>query len=229
MRGRVLTYNDATGEGLISGDDGVRYSFRRVDLQQLVMVGPGTVVDFLVDAGVARQIFVLQAPGAASGGQYSPAYGAAAPFESSNENLSMWAYFTRAMTKKFIDGEGRARRKEYWSFILFYYLILSGFLITGYVLYMTGLQGNGYRDWNGSPVTISGAILIAASLLFALWAFIPAITILVRRLHDIGLSGWMILIGLIPYLGALVLLVMAVLPSEMRVNKHGPYPKPLNM
>jgi uncharacterized membrane protein YhaH (DUF805 family) len=57
--------------------------------------------------------------------------------------------------------------------------------------------------------------------------FLPAsITVMIRRLHDIGLSGWLILLWLIPYLGALFLFVCALIPSQAQVNKHGPIPKP---
>lgn len=49
----------------------------------------------------------------------------------------------------------------------------------------------------------------------------------VRRLHDLGMSGWLYLLVLIPYLGSLFLFVCALLPSQRKVNEYGPYPKPL--
>lgn len=75
---------------------------------------------------------------------------------------------------------------------------------------------------------MASGLLALAMIVLVLW-FVPAhITVTIRRLHDIGLTGWFIFLALIPYLGGLALLVMSLIPSERRVNKHGPYPKPLD-
>ena len=65
---------------------------------------------------------------------------------------------------------------------------------------------------------IVGLILILATI-------IPAIAVLIRRLHDTGRSGWWALIGLIPLAGAIVLLVFTVEDSNPTENKYGPSPK----
>ncbi|NBU29109.1 MAG: NINE protein [Caulobacteraceae bacterium] len=63
MRGKVLSYSDLDGSGLISGDDGHRYSFTRGDLGNDVRsVIPGTEVDFEISEGAARSIFVTTSP-----------------------------------------------------------------------------------------------------------------------------------------------------------------------
>lgn len=61
--------------------------------------------------------------------------------------------------------------------------------------------------------------------LFSLALFIPSLAVAVRRLHDIGRSGWWLLIGLIPLVGAFVLLVFAVQDSQPGSNAYGPNPK----
>ncbi|MEM9965133.1 MAG: TM2 domain-containing protein [Asticcacaulis sp.] len=61
MRGKVLSFDDNTAQGLISGDDGNRYSFTRGDLGGGARsVAAGTTVDFEGDNGVARSVYILQ-------------------------------------------------------------------------------------------------------------------------------------------------------------------------
>lgn len=97
MRGEILTYDDGPGTGLISGDDGSRYTFTRADLQQLTPVRAGTKVDFIALDGAATQVFVIGRP-AASG--YVPGVaGSGATFD--------WR-------KLFLDANGRIGQKDYW-------------------------------------------------------------------------------------------------------------------
>jgi uncharacterized membrane protein YhaH (DUF805 family) len=55
--------------------------------------------------------------------------------------------------------------------------------------------------------------------------FIPSLAVTIRRLHDINRSAWWVLIALIPFLGALVLLIFAVLDGTPGDNRFGPDPK----
>ncbi|OEE57745.1 hypothetical protein A1OO_17365 [Enterovibrio norvegicus FF-33] len=109
-------------------------------------------------------------------------------------------YFLLAL-KNFAVFSGRARRKEYWMFILFY-------LIFSIVL------------------TIVDQILGSAflSLIFSLALLIPSISLTARRLHDTGRSGWWQLIALIPLVGAIVMIVFLVQDSK-EDNEHGVNPK----
>lgn len=61
--------------------------------------------------------------------------------------------------------------------------------------------------------------------LYALAVFIPSLAVVVRRLHDIGKSGWMYLIIFIPLIGAIWILVLLLKDSELGDNKYGPNPK----
>ncbi len=214
MRGEVLQYDDAAGSGLISGDDGGRYPFRRADMQQLRPLARGIRVDFVVRDGSACEIFVLSPEPGSEG------------LESSGEDLSLWGYFGKAMSKSF-SGEGRARRKEYWSFVLFESLFVIGaFLIAAFTI--SALSGSGYYYDEYNPGGVLGPFLMVGAFILIL-VFVPAaITVTIRRLHDIGLTGWWYLTIFIPYLGGLFLFVVSLIPSERRVNKHGQYPKPLD-
>jgi uncharacterized membrane protein YhaH (DUF805 family) len=105
--------------------------------------------------------------------------------------------------KKYAVFSGRARRKEYWMFVLIN-------LIITFVLYLIeGLVGG--------PGILGG--------LYSLAVLIPAIAVGVRRLHDTNRSGWWLLIGLIPLIGTIVLLVFLVQDSQPGENQYGPNPK----
>ena len=103
--------------------------------------------------------------------------------------------------KKYADFTGRARRKEYWMYSLFYMIF--------YVLLMVidAVLGTG---------VLSG--------IYALALLIPCISIATRRLHDTGRSGWWQLIVLIPIIGAIILLIFLVQDSHAE-NSYGQNPK----
>ena len=111
--------------------------------------------------------------------------------------------------KKYAVFSGRARRKEYWMFFLF------NLIITLVLALIDSLMGT------FSPQAGLGLL----SGLYSLAVLIPSIAVTVRRLHDTGRSGWWILIGLIPFIGGIVLLIFMVLDSEPGANQYGPNPK----
>ena len=111
--------------------------------------------------------------------------------------------------KKYAVFNGRARRMEYWMFILFNIIIT---VVLALIDYLTGTF---------SPR--AGVGLLGG--LYALAVLIPSLAVTVRRLHDIGRTGWWILIGLIPVIGGIVLLIFMVLDSESGTNEYGPNPK----
>lgn len=104
--------------------------------------------------------------------------------------------------KRYADFSGRATRKEYWMFTLFFFVIAIA------------LVSIGQKD---NPVLLG---------VFYLGSFIPYMALTTRRLHDIGRSGWWQLIGLVPLIGWIVMLVFLVMDS-VDENKHGPNPKML--
>ena len=61
--------------------------------------------------------------------------------------------------------------------------------------------------------------------LYTLAMFIPGLAVAVRRLHDVGKSGWMLLIAFLPFIGAIWLIVLLVKDSNSEENKYGPSPK----
>jgi uncharacterized membrane protein YhaH (DUF805 family) len=111
--------------------------------------------------------------------------------------------------KKYTVFTGRARRKEYWFFVLFNVLILV------LLVMVDGLIGTLNEE--------AGFGLFSG--LYSLAVLIPGIAVLVRRLHDIDRTGWWALIGLVPFVGGIVLLVLAALDSTPGENRFGPNPK----
>lgn len=109
-------------------------------------------------------------------------------------------YFTDAV-KRYAEFSGRANRKEYWMFVLFYLIFYVALIAIESVLGMSFL-----------------------SILYSLGLFIPSISIAARRLHDTGKSGWWQLIALIPLLGIIVLIFFLVQDSEGE-NSYGPTPE----
>jgi uncharacterized membrane protein YhaH (DUF805 family) len=111
--------------------------------------------------------------------------------------------------KQYAEFNGRARRTEFWMFALFNLLFGIGAMILDNVLGFTfGMLGYG-----------------AFYVLYSLAVLIPGLAVSVRRLHDIGKSGWMILVALIPIVGAIWLIVLYATDSNLGENAYGPNPK----
>jgi len=115
--------------------------------------------------------------------------------------------------RKYAVFAGRARRKEYWLFTLFNFLVMCGISIVEMV------SGVYQEEFGAGPI----------SAIYSLAVFIPALAVLVRRLHDTGRSGWWFFIVFIPLIGAIVLLVFTVLDSDPGTNDYGPNPKGLEI
>lgn len=111
--------------------------------------------------------------------------------------------------KRFTDFKGRSRRKEYWMFALFNVIIS----ITTTLL--------DYAFGTASFVYYIGLF----SMLYGLFVFIPFIAVSVRRLHDTGKTGWMLLIAIIPIIGAIWLLVLFATEGTRGTNMYGSDPK----
>ena len=105
---------------------------------------------------------------------------------------------------------GRARRKEYWMFVLFQ-LIFAIVVIVADKLFGT--------TWGDAG---DGGILY---FLYSLALFVPGLAVSVRRLHDVGKSGWFMFIVLIPLVGAIWLLVLDCTEGTRGDNQYGTDPK----
>ncbi|MFJ6571662.1 DUF805 domain-containing protein [Streptomyces sp. NPDC091292] len=104
--------------------------------------------------------------------------------------------------KKYAVFSGRARRQEYWMFVLFNVLAVIVFSIIDAVIGMNLFV-----------------------IIYWLGVLIPSLAVAVRRLHDTDKSGWFLLIGLIPLVGGIILLVFMATEGKPNENQYGPNPK----
>jgi uncharacterized membrane protein YhaH (DUF805 family) len=118
--------------------------------------------------------------------------------------------------KRYADFSGRSRRQEFWMFQLFILLVYIAFII------LMGLAGGLSGDGSGGGILAT--IFSILFLIFALGIFIPSLALTVRRLHDLDKSGWMILIGLIPLIGSILLLVWYCTQGTNGPNRFGDDP-----
>lgn len=112
----------------------------------------------------------------------------------------------RALTQNYCNFSGRASRSEYWWFYLFS-CIVSWVVSIVVSLFSSDLS-----------------TMYIASMIVGLAFLLPSLGIAVRRLHDIGKSGWWMFISLIPLIGAIILIVWWCKDSQMEPNEYGPVP-----
>ena len=104
--------------------------------------------------------------------------------------------------KNYASFSGRARRKEYWMFVLFNLIATLVCMLIDAVIQMPIFQ-----------------------FVYGVGVIIPYIAVTVRRLHDTDRSGWWILISFIPLIGSIVLLVFMCFDSQPGTNRFGDNPK----
>ncbi|WP_460350188.1 DUF805 domain-containing protein [Actinoallomurus acanthiterrae] len=108
-----------------------------------------------------------------------------------------------AVLRNYAGFDGRARRTEYWMFVLFNVIITVVLDLIGMAVRLVGILG----------------------FVYGLAVLIPSLAVGVRRLHDTGRSGWWLLIGLIPIIGTIILIVFMATPGDRGDNAYGPDPK----
>ena len=118
--------------------------------------------------------------------------------------LTPIGYWKKVVLENYANFSGRARRAEYWWAYLINIVIMVVLFIVGAVLGEAG---------------------IILPVLFALAIFIPSLSSAVRRLHDTGKSGWFYLVGLIPFVGGIILLVLLAIDGNRGANEYGASPK----
>jgi uncharacterized membrane protein YhaH (DUF805 family) len=159
----------------------------------------------------------------------APAYAAATP-SGDVENLSAIGYIQKCF-RLYFDGKGRARRAEYWWWILFT-------VVLAFVASFIDVMAFGYNSYTSQPNNT------VFNLIATLAVLSPSIAVTSRRFHDIGLNGWLVAAVFGAYLvagmmmaammpvgavlfgaTALVVLVITIIPSKAGPNQYGPNPK----
>lgn len=167
MRGEILSYDDVSGTGLISGDDSIRYGFARAAIQANGVIRTGARVDFVPEGVEATQIMVLTADPAA-------AFGQAASSSYVARDTGGGYDFASAL----FSFNGRLRRQHFW---ISWLILLGAGVVLGWIPFL-------------------GIILSLAMI----W---PNLAIVVKRLHDMGKSGWF---AVIPWVATIIGFVMII-------------------
>ena len=120
------------------------------------------------------------------------------------------------LKQKYSTISGRASRAEYWWFTLFMYLV-------NIVLYTLSVVMMFYLH-RGSGAQMFGALLVSGLIsIISILLVVPSICVGIRRLHDIGRSGWWILLSFVPIV-RLVILVFTLMPSQPTANEYDENP-----
>ncbi len=114
--------------------------------------------------------------------------------------------------KRYFEFTGRSRRKEYWMFTLLQFLIVLAIVALAFSFSSAGED------------TVM-LVLYGGVGIWLLATFIPSLAVQVRRFHDQDLTGWLVLLGFIPYIGGLIILVFMCIDGKRGPNKYGPDPK----
>lgn len=129
--------------------------------------------------------------------------------------------------QNYLNFKGRARRREYWMFLLVNAIVYMLFSVA--ISLLSKNLGTMTEDLLGDGMDMMTAYIYlgvsAIALLYSLAMAIPGLAVCFRRLHDIGKSGAWILIGLVPIAGFIILIVFLATDSQAGENKYGPNPK----
>lgn len=165
MRGQILSFDDASGAGLISGDDGIRYTFGREAVSPPSTITSGLRVDFVPVAGEATNIMLLAAAPAAGAPSATPGV----PVDGFDFKTALFSF------------NGRMRRQHFW---IGWLICLGVGVVAGWIPFI-------------------GALISLALI----W---PNLAITVKRLHDMGHTGWLAAIPWISGFVGIIAVIMTV-------------------
>lgn len=120
--------------------------------------------------------------------------------------VDCWTRFWR----KYAAFTGRASRSEFW------FAFVGNAVIVIFLYLVVGSTSNG-----------PGQVAALTLFVFQIGVVLPTLAIIARRLHDANMSGWLILVGLVPFLGWIILLGMACMPSDARGRRFDRVPPDL--
>lgn len=197
MKGRLLDFSAQYDEGIILSDDNQRYSFIGAEWKENFAPQRGQEVDFSVNQlGQAVAIYVISQPS-----PWNTHFSRNHALLAEEEKYGFLDWCIKCL-KNYVNFSGRARRKEYWFFYLFQ--ILIGFTL-GLILAITGFSKDTIDIFSG---------------LINLALFLPALAVSVRRLHDVGRSGWWWLIAF-TIIGLIPLFIWTVTETKQEKNQWG--------
>ena len=132
--------------------------------------------------------------------------------ENHESSYNLFDWWKKVVFQNYANFSGRARRAEYWNFVLVNIIIY----IPLYIVFIGSI-------FNDSETF--GTLSIAVLGLFALFMLVPSLAVLVRRLHDLNKSGWNFLFYFIPIAGPIIMLVWLCTEGNRFTNNYGDDPK----
>lgn len=126
----------------------------------------------------------------------------------------MIEWYKKVVFENYANFKGRARRSEYWYFALANGLISTLLVVIGVII------GSVFGD--ALTGGIIGYVLFG---LYALATLLPGLGVVVRRLHDVGKSGWFYFVAFIPFIGGIWILILFCTEGNRGPNQYGPDPK----
>lgn len=118
--------------------------------------------------------------------------------------------------RRYAEFEGRSTRREYWAFQILYTLIMTGFVILMAIAGAMAPRGS----LDGFAL-----LIVLVMIVTGLGLVIPQISVTCRRFHDQDRSGLLMLLGLIPYVGGVILIVFMFLGGTSGPNRYGDDPR----
>lgn len=202
MKGIVLSYNESLKEGLISGNDGNRYSFFNTEWKESELPSRGQQVDFTVNAlDQATSIYVIHSSNNFVNQSLEPDLTQNHEQLKQEENYGFFDWVMKCIKlENYVNFTGRARRAEYWYFQLFQLLIS---VVIGIIAGLSGID----------KLSILANIISVA-------LFLPSLAVYVRRLHDVNRSGWWILISF-TIIGIIPLFIWLIRETDPKPNQWG--------
>ncbi len=125
----------------------------------------------------------------------------------------------KTVFSKYVVFQGRARRSEFWWWVLFVWIVT---FIANLLDGMLNLDMKIMADENGVMQSVPLYSVGWISIIVALALFLPSVAVSVRRLHDIDRTGWWWWLGFVCCVGPIVLLIFHLLPSTPGENRYGP-------
>ena len=132
--------------------------------------------------------------------------------EKHESDYNMIDWWKKVVLQNYANFNGRARRAEYWYFVLFNVILI----VPVYIIVIAGAVNE------NDGVATAGFSLLG---LFIIGLIIPWLAVVVRRLHDLNKSGWYYFVRFIPLVGPIIFLVWMCTDGNRFANNYGDDPK----
>ncbi len=229
MQGKILFYDAEKLQGVLTDQEGKRYTFTQEDLRGETEVFQGMEVDFLSEDGESAQdIYIIKATAPAE---------AAAPAQSQVKNPHLTnspdAEYVPCKAGGLFSPKGCYTRTQWWKVFLSLFVINILIWVIEGIMVSKGLWAAaslGYDAYNGGMGGVQDGLIdmaITRSIVFGLgivaWALIFWVALMssIKRFHDANMSGWMVLINIIPFIGPFITFIInAFVPSKTFGNLY---------